>query len=112
MRIVYIILGGWAIWLGASIWGFILGLLGAKGTSASLKGLAGYVLDPVAAKPTKGNFGDNFIFNLLFIFMGIGFAIHSFIWGIILGLFDKELGKALKANAGLGLSMCSNKFEA
>ncbi len=110
MKIVYIIFGGWAIWLGCTIWGIILGLFGAKLASSSLKGMAGYVLDPVNAKPTKGELGDNLILNILFIFTGIGFLIHSFIWGIILGLFDKDLGAALKANATLGLSMCANKF--
>lgn len=112
MKIVYIIFGGWAIWLGCTIWGFILGLFGAKLASSSLKAVASYVLDPVNTKITAGQLGDNLILNILFIFTGIGFLVHSFVWGIILGIFNKELGTALRSNATLGLSMCANKLEA
>ncbi len=112
MKIVYIIFGGWYFWLVFTIWGLILGLFGAQLSSSSLKGMAGYITNPTEVKFTKGELGDNLILNILFIFMGIGFLVHSFIWGFILGLFDKDLGAALKDNAMAGLSLCANKFDA
>ncbi|MFI3329389.1 MAG: hypothetical protein R3Y05_02740 [bacterium] len=113
MKILYLIFGGWSFFLISLIWGTILGLVGLKEQGESLKGISAYILNPTGFDRT-GELGDNTVFNVIFLlfFGGIGFIIHSFVIGFILGLIDKELGQAISGNAMGGLSLATNKWTA
>ncbi len=113
MKILYLIFGGWVFFLMSLIWGTIFGIVGLKDQGEAYKGISAYVLNPTGFERT-GELGDNTVFNVigLLFFGGIGFLIHAFIWGFILGLLDKELGQAISGTAMGGLSMFTNKWTA
>lgn len=113
MHFLFLIFGGWVPAINNLIWGIILGIFGQEELSTSLKGTLNYYLNPKGFDVT-GELGDNMIFNLFFLLFGGGiiFIVGSFVWGIILGLLDKDLGAAIKGNAMQGLSLATNKWTA
>ncbi len=111
MKIVYLIFGGWVFLLGFTIWGFIISLFN-KEAGASLKSMGSYMLNPTGSEVTLGQMGDT-VFNIIFlIFGGWQFILHSFVFGIIFGLFAKDFGATVKGNAMAGLALCSTKVAA
>lgn len=113
MKIVYLIFGGWTFLIMGFIWGFIFNLIGLKDMGESYKGIFEFVLNPQGFD-RAGELGDNTVFNVICLLFlgGLVFLIHGMIWGIILGLFDKELGASIKNGAMGGLSMAVNKWTA
>lgn len=111
MKIVWLIFAGIWGFIGFTIWGIILGLF-SKDLGANFKGMAAYYMDPQSQTVEAGQVGDS-VLNILFIFFGgLAFVVQGFVWGIVLGLFDKELGASLKDNAMAGLSVATNKWSA